>query len=309
MSVEDGFRGTIILENVSLAGERGIPCIDIGKKCNVNLQITGENELRTGGIRVPDSSVLTVVGDGNLTINLNSGKYFGIGNSLDEYHGELNFYQDGGIIINANGMKGIGIGSGLGGVINIKRGHYEFDMKGQEGACIGSVNGDSELFIEYCDMDIYSGISNGTIIGSVNGDADIKLENISAKLQGAGNVITGIGTIAGNSCMVRLENVNISSNIRAKECYGIGCRAGRTDIYIGYAAVKSVVQGKSAVAFGNSVMSAKLYCSNADVGTNAVTEFNSDIGALEKNIQLENGRAEFILNGQEVKRQILAARL
>ena len=74
MSVEDGFRGTIILENVSLAGERGIPCIDIGKKCNVNLQITGENELRTGGIRVPDSSVLTVVGDGNLTINLNSGK-------------------------------------------------------------------------------------------------------------------------------------------------------------------------------------------------------------------------------------------
>lgn len=64
-------------------------------------------------------------------------------------------------------MKGIGIGSGLGGVINIKRGHYEFDMKGQEGACIGSVNGDSELFIEYCDMDIYSGISNGTIIGSV----------------------------------------------------------------------------------------------------------------------------------------------
>lgn len=206
-------------------------------------------------------------------------------------------------------MKGIGIGSGLGGVINIKRGHYEFDMKGQEGACIGSVNGDSELFIEYCDMDIYSGISNGTIIGSVNGDADIKLENISAKLQGAGNVITGIGTIAGNSCMVRLENVNISSNIRAKECYGIGCRAGKTDIYIGYAAVKSVVQGKSAVAFGNSVMSAKLYCSNADVGTNAVTEFNSDIGALEKNIQLENGRAEFILNGQEVKRQILAARL
>lgn len=309
MSVEDGFRGTIILENVSLAGERGIPCIDIGKKCNVNLQIDGENELRTGGIRVPDSSVLTIVGDGNLTINLNSGKYYGIGNSLDDRHGELNFYQDGGIIINANGMKGVGIGSGHGGVINIKRGHYEFDMKGQEGACIGSVNGDSELFIEYCDMDIYSGISNGTIIGSVNGDADIKLENISAKLQGAGNVITGIGTITGNSCMVRLENVNILSNIRAKECYGIGCRAGRTDIYIGYAAVKSVVQGKSAVAFGNSIMTAKLYCSNADVGTNAVTEFSSDIGALEKNIQLENGRAEFILNGQEVKRQILAARL
>ena len=309
MTIEDGFRGTIVLENVSLAGERGIPCIDIGKKCNVNLQLNGENELRTGGIRVPDSSVLTIVGDGNLTINLNSGKYYGIGNSLEERHGELNFYQDGGIIINANGMKGVGIGSGLGGEINIKRGHYELDMKGQEGACIGSVNGDSELFIEYCDMDIYSGISNGTIIGSVNGDADIKLENISAKLQGAGNVITGLGTIAGNSCMVRLENVNISLNIRAKECYGIGCRAGRTDIYIGYAAVKSVVQGKSAVAFGNSIMTAKLYCSNADVGTNAVTEFSSDIGALEKNIQLENGRAEFILNGQEIKRQILAARL
>lgn len=309
MTVEDGFKGTIVLDTVSLAGEKGIPCIDIGKNCDVKLQLLGENELQTGGIRVPESSVLTLEGEGNLTISLNSGKYYGIGNAVDSRHGVINFYQDGGIIINANGMKGVGIGSGLGGTINIKRGHYELDMKGQEGVCIGAVDGESKMFIEYCDMDIYSGISNGTIIGSVNGNADITVENISGKLQGAGNVISGIGTISGDVCAVKLKNVNISSNIRAKECYGIGCRNGKTDIYIGYAAVRSIVQGKAAVAIGNSIKTAKLYCSNADVNTNAVTDFGSDIGAEETNIQLENGRAEFILNGIQITRNIMAAQL
>ncbi len=73
--------------------------------------------------------------------------------------------------------------------------------------------------------------------------------------------------------------------------------------------LKSIVQGKAAVAIGNSIKTAKLYCSNADVNTNAVTDFGSDIGAEETNIQLENGRAEFILNGIQVTRNIMAAQL
>lgn len=307
--VDDDVEATIIINNVSLAGERGLPCIDIGENSHVHLKLDGDNELRTGGIRVPESSSLTIEGDGNLNISLNAGKYYGIGNSLDARNGEITFNQDGEIIIRANGMKGVGIGSGLGGVINICRGQYDLDMKGQEGICIGSIEGEANMNIEYCDMNIYSGISKGTIIGSVHSNAYINIENISGNIQGSGNIITGIGTLEGDRCKVRLENVNISSNIRAKECYGIGCRHGETDINISHAAVKSIVQGKAAVAIGNAERTAKIYCSNADVNTNAVTDFGSDMGADEANIRLENGRAEFILNGNEITRDIISSEL
>ncbi len=307
--VDDNVEANIVINNVSLAGERGLPCIEIGENCNIHLKLNGDNELRTGGIKVPESSSLTIEGDGNLNITLNAGKYYGIGNSLDAKNGEITFNQDGEIIIRANGMKGVGIGSGLGGIVNICRGQFDLDMKGQEGVCIGSIEGEVNMNIEYCDINIYSGISKGTIIGSVHNNAYINIENISGNLQGSGNIMSGIGTLEGDICKARLENVNISSNIRAKECYGIGCRHGETDIYISHAAVKSIVQGKAAVAIGNAEKTAKIFCSNADVNTNAVTDFGSDMGADEKNIRLENGRAEFILNGDEITRDIISSEL
>lgn len=307
--IDDNVDATIIIKNVSLAGERGLPCIDIGENCNIHLKLDGDNELRTGGIKVPASSSLTIVGEGNLNITLNAGKYYGIGNAVDAKNGVINFEQDGEIIIKANGMKGIGIGSGQGGVVNIRRGQYDLELKGQDGVCIGSIDGEANMNIEYCDINIYSGISKGTIIGSVHNNAYIDIENVSANIQGSGNVMSGIGTLEGDACKVRLENVNISSNIRAKECYGIGCRNGETDINISHAAVKSIVQGKAAVAIGNAKKTAKIYCSNADVNTNAVTDFGSDMGASENDIRLENGRAEFILNGEEITRDILSSEL
>ncbi len=307
--VRDCVKGTIVLDSVSLSGGRGLPCIELGQNVDLTLLLEDDNELLTGGIQVPESSKLTIVGDGNLTINLNSGKYYGIGNSIDAANGEINFNQDGGVIINANGMKGIGIGSGLGGKVNINRGHYELDLKGQEGVCIGSIDGAADISIEYCDLNIYSGISVGSIIGSVNNDANIKLENISGSISGSGNIMSGIGTLDGENLNVNLSNINIDSNIRARECYGIGCRNGETDIKISYARVKSVVQGKAAVAIGNAAKTAKIFCSNADVNTNAVTDFGSDMGANESDIRLENGRAEFILNGEEIVRDTIISAL
>jgi diguanylate cyclase (GGDEF)-like protein len=307
--IEDGFDGKVVLDTVSFAGERGIPCIDVGHNCHVTIVLDGDNELRTGGIRVPKDSSVTFEGEGNLSIILNSGKYFGIGNDIASYHGDLTFNQDGGITINANGMKGVGIGSGLGGNIYINRGKYEIELKGQYGVSIGSIDGAVDMYIQYCDMDINSGVSNGTVIGSINNNAKIRMENISGKFTGAGNVITGIGTVDGGECDIKLKNVNIGVNIRALECYGIGCRTGNTDIVIRYASVKSVVQGKSAYAMGNSTKTATLLCANSDTQTNVVNNLGVDIGAAERDIHIENGRTEFIVNGELIEREIVRAEL
>lgn len=304
ITIGDGFRGELRVDSISLGGEKGIPCIKIEDNCDVRIVLTGDNELRTGGIQVAESSKLELAGDGDLRITLAGGRYFGIGNDFASRHGDLYFNQDGTLSITATGMRGIGIGSGLGGNIYIGHGRYEIDQRGQEGVMIGCMDSDCTLHIENCDMEIYNGIARSVSIGSYNGSADIAIDNISGKISGASISTAVIGTMNGKSCRVVMKNINITMNIRANECYGIGCREGDTDVSIQYAYVKVVAQGKDAYAMGNSTHTARLEFSNSDVNTQVINSVGTDIGAEEKNIVIGNGRVSFMVNGISKNREV-----
>ena len=83
-----GFAGKISLVNAWLGGIKNKPCIDIAEDCDVELNLIGDNKLDNGGIRVPESSKLTVIDDGRLEIELDSTDYYGIGNGVGLLHGE-----------------------------------------------------------------------------------------------------------------------------------------------------------------------------------------------------------------------------
>ncbi len=305
----DGYHGTILFDAVSLGGDKGQPCIDLGEASDVTLILDGDNELRTGGIRVPESSSFTLKGDGNLSISTTSGKCFGIGNSLDNHHGKLTFLQDGCLSIRTYGMQGIGIGSGLGGIIDIERGRYDLNVNGQEGVCIGAVSGDANININYCDMDLRFDLAYGTIIGSYKGNADIFMQNISGRFVSGGNSVVGIGTIDGASCHIDVKNVNVEFDMRSSECIGLGSKQADTDIHIQYASVKITGQGRFAFALGNYTRTACIYCENSDLITQINSNQDSDIGAQEENIYIANGRAGFMLNGKPINREILSGAL
>lgn len=304
VTISDGFRGELRINGISLGGEKGVPCIKIGENCDVRIVLYGDNELRTGGIQVAESSRLELAGDGDLRINLASGKYFGIGGDLTSRHGDLCFNQDGTVYITATGMRGVGIGSGLGGNIYIGHGRYEIDLRGQEGVVIGCVENDCSLHIENCDMEIYNGIAHSVTIGTYKGSADIQVENVSAKISGASVSTVAIGTMYGSLCHVSMQNINISMNIRSNECYGIGCMNGATDIGIKHAYVKVVAQGREAYAMGNSTHTAKVLFANSDINTQVINSVGTDIGADEHDIQIGNGRVCFLINGIRKEREI-----
>lgn len=75
--------------------------------------LQGENELRTGGIKVPENSKLTIEGEGNLFVDCNFDNYFGVGNAMDKRHGDIRFEQAGTVEVQGNGTLGVGVGSGL----------------------------------------------------------------------------------------------------------------------------------------------------------------------------------------------------
>lgn len=309
ISIADGYHGTIILDTVSLGGERGAPCISLGQNTDVTLLLENDNELRTGGIRVPESSSLTLKGDGNLSIAATSGKCYGIGNDFDSRHGKLTFLQDGCVSVHTYGMHGIAIGSGLGGEIHIDKGRYELNVNGQEGVCIGAISGDVDICINYCDMDLHFDLAYGTIIGSYSGNAHIEMENVSARFTSAGNSVIGLGTMDGEQCRVSLKNLRISFDMLSNECIGIGNKQGEADISIQYATVKVVAQGRFALGLGNYTRTAHVRCENSDLVTQINSNLDSDIGAAEENIYIANGRASFLLNDNAIERNIIVADL
>lgn len=300
LQIENGFTGTIVLNSLSFGGAKGQPCIVLKENVHAVFCLNGDNELRTGGICVPESSSLTIKGDGNLNITINSGRYYAIGNDMESRHGELTFEQDGGIIINANGMRGVAIGSGLGGHIHIKRGWYRFDLNGQTGVGIGSLSTDNDILIEFCDMEFHSTIADSVIIGSLSGDAHININNTSAKFWSGGNHIIGIRTLEGQHTQIELIHGSFSFNIRTMEGIAIGGNAEKTEVDIQYAAVDICTQGKSSYAIGNYTGNAKISFYACDIQTNINTNFHSDFGASENDISIVNSRASFRLNGTDI---------
>lgn len=309
LQVADGFCGTIVLDMVSLGGEKGAPCINLGENTEVTILLENDSELRTGGIRVPESSALIMKGDGNLSIAVTSGKCYGIGNDFNSRHGSLTFLQDGCISVHTYGMHGIAIGSGLGGEIDIERGRYELNVNGQEGVCIGAISGDVDIHINYCDMDLHFDLAYGTIIGSYSGNASVEMENVSSRFTSGGNCVVGVGTIDGEQCRILLKNLSLSFDMRSNECIGIGSKQGETDIHIQYASVKVVAQGRFALGLGNLIRTAHVRCENSDLITQINSNLDSDIGAAESDIYIANGRASFELNGNSIERNILVAEL
>ncbi len=304
LQIEDGFIGAVILNFISLGGAKGQPCIKLGENVHAAFRLDEENELRTGGICVPESSSLTLLGDGTLNITINSGRYFGIGNDMESRHGNLSFEQDGGIIINANGMRGVAIGSGLGGNIHIKRGWYRFDLNGQEGVGIGSLSSDNDILIEFCEMEFHSTIADNTIIGSLMGDTHIHINNTSAKLWGGGNHLVGMGTLQGKHARIELINGSFSFNMRAIECIAIGGHNADASVDIQYAAVDIYTQGRSSYAIGSYTKNAKIDFYECDIQTNVNTSFDSDFGASESAVTIVNSRSNFQLNGTNIAHEI-----
>ena len=119
IDIADNVKAEVTIENVRLLNKKKLPCIDIGKGCEIALIVKGDNRLNLGGICVPEGTGFILKGDGNLGIVLDSDEYFGIGNGINAGHGNLVFEQSGTLKIESNGKIGVCIGSGFGGGINI----------------------------------------------------------------------------------------------------------------------------------------------------------------------------------------------
>ena len=267
--------------------------------------LVGDSELYNGGIRVPESSMLTVEGDGNLSITVNANKHFGIGESMENHHGPIYFNQDGGITITANGGTGVGIGSGYGGNIMINKGWYRISMYGQHSVGIGAFYGKADIHIQHCDLEANLSVGCGCLIGSYENDADIEISNglLQLSSSAACDDMIGIGSLYGKKATIELQKANVRFKLRAATCYAIGSHYGNVTLSLQQIALNVDAIGRNAYSLGNDNKTAKATCVNCDLIIHVTNEDTTDLRIDETNLEFINGSLSRTFNDVEFERK------
>ena len=304
MQVLPGYAGVITIENVVFSNIKGRPCIDIGENCDVTLKLQGENRLKGMGIRIPVSSRLIFVGEGNLEININSPEYYGIGNVLGEKHGEILFEQDGRISVYASGQNGVCIGSGLGGKLKIERGQYAIRGGGTRCVGIGSFEGDSRFEVHNCMLEVEVNAEFGVCIGSIEGSTGFYLSKATFNISASGDYISGVGTLNGAETNVVMEDSRITFGLRSDVSTCIGALRGTTDFSLSHSSASFENSGDEALIAGGKEQITKIDMSKADVKIDIHTGLNRDTYAEEGDIRVLDGRMSCKVNGKELERSL-----
>lgn len=303
INIADGYSGTITLENAALYSIRNMPCLTLGKNVDATVFIKGENSMKGGGIMVPKGSKLTVRGDGALSIVISANNYFGIGNTVNNECGEINFFQDGEIKIFAKGKDGIGIGAGMGGVVNIHKGKYDISLAGENGVGIGSIDSDVELNIQFCDMSIDMSTTKGVCIGSMNGDVDLSMSRSSFDFSGGGTESVICGTLKGSSAKIKFAEATMRSVLSTTRSTVVGALNGSSVVYLNKAQFIADSNGRNALIFGGFSHDNKIVLVNVDAKTTLRTDQGRDTFASEEDFSIVNGRSDFKVNGDIVERK------
>ncbi len=305
LRIEAGYSGRITLENAYFSNVKSRPCIELSENCDVTLVLLGSNTLKNSGICVPESSRLVIEGDGDLNIELDSPKYYGIGNDLSSACGELVFEQDGIISFDCHGMKGVCIGSGKGGSIKINRGQYQMNASGDMCVGIGCVYADANVELNSCNLRQELYVTQGVGIGSLDHSADVSLTRSSFRFDLNGNEIVGMGTLKGEHASISLLELSGEMSIRADSSTCMGALGGKSRIYSAFVSVNLHNAGKNALAFGGMSDDTDLVLNNADTRVDLHNLIGVDTNAKQDRIRIINGRINIAVNDKQVKRELV----
>lgn len=300
LETKTGFKGKITLENCWLSSIKNKPCIDIAEDSDVTLDIIGDNKLEVGGIRVPESSRLTITGDGTLEIDVKGKEYYGIGNGTGLLHGELVFKQSGRITVNGKGETGVGIGSGNGGTIDICSGQYRLNLQGDVGVGIGSLYSTHKLVIHDCDIGMELTQARGCGIGSIGKDRDITIYKASVKVFVSGIELVGIGTLDGEVLKFTVYEASCFVTVNGETCSGIAALEGKSEIDVSKAAVRLTINGKQARGIGGFTDETYLKNSFGDVNVTVTSSINLTKFTRFEKYDISNASVNVVYNGKEV---------
>ncbi len=299
IEIQNGYEGSITLENVSLSNTGNQPVIKMDEDVNVIINLIGDNYLNGGGIRVPEGAKISFEGDGDLFIKLTGDDYYGIGGNVKSHHGDIEFFQDGKIEIVSDGNNGVGIGSGGGGLIQIQRGRFEINLNGDAGTGIGSYDGNTNIVIDAADIDIRLSMFHGVCIGSLNSDSRIRLTDSRLRCYVGGKHICILGTLGEGSTDIIIDDCDTSLNVGADHSVLMGSTMGKTSLRFLKSHLTGIVKGKEVFAFGGYIDDKEVLIQESRISSRIEADSVGGCRIPDDSITLNDSKYKISINGEE----------
>ena len=252
--VPDNTVSRIHLRGAQLESYQRRPCLEIGNRSDVTLVVEGNVTMQDAGIRVPESSSLTIEGTGKLYINVSADRSFAIGGDCNQSVGRITVNMDGEMTIHGDGRECVGIGGGYlrdTGIRIMRCRNLYMTMTGEQIVGIGSSN--SAAVVELSNTHLIAKINSdrGVAVGSVAGEPRVALNKAHFSCISTGDTQIGIGSLVNEQITVRVVDSEVQTEMRAKRCIGIGCRTGAATVRVINTTVNMRCEGSLAIGIGS----------------------------------------------------------
>lgn len=253
ITVKDGIKCTLNLENVNLRNELGDPCIKLGRGCRLTLNIIGDVCIY-GSILVPETAELEIVGDGNFTVIQKSGRKFAIGNDLSHSYGNIGIYLDNRFEIKAGAEQCVAIGGGINSsnsVIDIRVKEMYLDVSGKQVLGIGSFYSMSNVKI--CSSLISARLQSaaGIVMGGYGRGINVSVSNTCFDIKAEGQNISGIYTAYAEDGSIMISDSEMNMKFNGELIHAVGYENGFGKITAEESSCDIRIEGDSCFVIGS----------------------------------------------------------
>ncbi len=144
----------------------------------------------------------------------------------------------------------------------------------------------------------------GACIGSIEKSSGLYLSKTSLNLSGSGDYLAAIGTINGTDSDLFLKNSRINIALRSDDSTCIGALRGRTDLGIDHSSATLENAGNKALIFGGYKQITSIEMDKADIRIDVHNDLNRDTYAEDEDFTIKGGRVRCMINGKEFKRKV-----
>lgn len=288
--IPDNMKCHLTLENIDIKGNDN-PSISLGHNCNVELFLIGDNNITDNGIRVPESSMITILGDGNLNINSKRLVAVGIGGTGEQSYGDIVLAATGTIKVYKSDNTSAGIGGAQNSNnsrISLCSGNISVISEGLNTVGIGSIYSNAIVSVKDCRLEVKTMGVKTVGIGSLHGHVSIDLDgDITVNSEGRYTVV--IGSAENGQGYVNMLGGTIHSRFNAHSGSGIGSIGGNVDITILNGSYHLYAEGTDIVGIGDQTGNGRIGIYNGIININLNSSNQLPVGNISKKVVIQGG--------------------
>ncbi|HKL80384.1 MAG TPA: EAL domain-containing protein [Mobilitalea sp.] len=294
INIADNQKCCITLDQVNLQGTEAL--ITLGHNCSVTLKLVSNNNLNNGGIRVPESSDLTITGDGNMIIKTEMRNGVGIGGGYEHSYGNITLAGTGTIKVSNKGEMSIGIGGAhntTNSVICLDSGNIQVDTSGYEAVGIGNVSGNAIIKIGDCRLQTNTLATKTVAIGCMGGTVKLKSSGV-LDVTCEGNKAVVLGSLDNGAGSITILGGRVQLHYNSHIGAGIGAIGGNIDITIQSGDISIYSEGMYITGIGDATGTGNILISNGIISTTLYSAHPLPIGNTSKKVVIDGGNIQCI---------------